>query len=402
MNVFKYQAKDVAGKKVTGKVEAETGHDAARLLRERNLVAYRIAPQTPFFLLDIFNKATNKASLADVSILTRQFSTMISAGLPITDALVIIRSQCSPQMLPIVNQILSDVQGGSSLADAMGKHSKVFSQVYVSLIKAGESGGVLDKILARLAENLENQREFQAKVKGAMIYPVVVVSGMVVVVSVMLIFVIPKITSIYQDFGAKLPTPTLILIGLSNGAQKFWWLAVLIGAGIYYGFGLYKKTPGGRMKVDELKFKLPIVGNLQKQVILTEFTRTLGLLVGSGIPILEALKVVSGAVDNVVVAQALTRAGEKIEKGFTLAYALSQEGKVFPAMLYQMLAVGEETGKVDETLLSVSNVFGQESEHTVRNLTTAIEPIIMIVLGVIVAALVIAVILPIFNLSSQF
>ena len=156
------------------------------------------------------------------------------------------------------------------------------------------------------------------------------------------------------------------------------------------------------MKVDEWKFKIPIIGNLQKQVILTEFTRTLGLLVGSGIPILEALKVVSGAVDNVLVAQALTRAGEKIEKGFTLAYALSQEAKVFPAMLYQMLAVGEETGKVDETLLSVSNVFGQESEHTVRNLTTAIEPIIMIVLGVIVAALVIAVILPIFNLSSQF
>lgn len=402
MIIFKYQAKDPVGKTVSGKVEAPNGAEAAKLLRERSLIVYRLTEQNPFFLLRLFTGATQKVTLADVAIFTRQFSTMISAGLPITEALVIIRSQCSPAFRPTVDQILSDVQGGSSLSQAMERHNSVFTQVYVSLIRAGESGGVLDKILVRLAENLENEREFRAKVKGALIYPTVVVIGMGVVVSIMMIFVIPKITSIYTDFGAELPTATKILITISSGAQKYWWLVILVIGALYYGYRAYKKTAAGRVKVDQMKLKIPIVGNLSRQVILTEFTRTLGLLIGSGIPILEALKVVSGAVDNVIVSEAVSRASVKVEKGFTLAYALSQEEKVFPPMLYQMLAVGEETGKVDETLLSVSGVFQQESEHAVRNLTTAIEPIIMIVLGIGVALLVIAVILPIFNLSSQF
>lgn len=401
MTVFKYQAKDPEGRKVAGKVEATGKQEAARLLRERNLVTYRLAPQSAFFLLQIIDKATKKVTLADVSIFTRQFSTMIAAGLPITDALVIVRSQCSLQMRPVIDQVLLDVQGGSSLATALEKHTNVFSQVYTALIRAGETGGVLDKILARLAENLENQREFRAKVKGTMIYPAVVLVGMTVVMGIMLIFVIPKITSIYLDFGAELPTPTKILIGISNGAQRFWWAVLLLGFGAVYAFSFYKKTVAGRMKVDRWKLSLPVMGEIQKQVILTEFARTLGLLIGSGIPILEALRVVSASVGNVIISQALVRVSEKIEKGFTLSYSLSQEGKLFPAMLYQMLAVGEETGKVDESLLSVSGVFQQESEHAVRNLTTAMEPIIMIVLGVMVGILVIAVILPIFSLAQQ-
>lgn len=400
MKRFNYRAKDKSGKTVSGKVEARTENDAARLLRDRGLVVYRLTTDLP--ILTFFKGATNKASLADVSMFTRQFATMVNAGLPITDALVILQSQSRSAMKPIVSQILTEVEGGSSLASALDKHPKVFTPVYISLVRAGETGGVLDKILERLAENLDNQREFQAKVKGALIYPIIVVIGMVIVMLIMMIFVVPKLTEIYKDFGAQLPLMTRALIAISNFSVKFWWTIPAIFFGLGYGFRFYAQTSGGRTTLDRLKLKLPVIGPLQTAVIMTEFSRTLSLLIGAGIPILEGLKVVSGAVGNSIIAGALARSEEKVEKGFSLAYALSQESNIFPPMLYQMMAVGEETGKVDESLLSVSKVFEQESEHAVKNLTTAIEPIIMIFLGVAVGLLVIAIILPIYNLTNQF
>jgi type IV pilus assembly protein PilC len=402
MKRFNYRAKDRTGRETKGKVDAASANDAARLLREKGLVVIKIQPEREFFLVSLYHAASNRITVNDVAILTRQFATMVNAGLPITDSLVIIRSQSKPNIKPIVSQILADVEGGSSLAASMEKHPKLFDQVYTSLIKAGETGGVLDKILLRLAENIEKQREFQAKVKGALIYPAIVVVGMMIVMTIMMVFVVPKLTSIYKDFGATLPTPTKILIGISEFSQHYWWLLPIVLIGGSYLFKAYRNTESGRKKVDSLKLRLPITGPMNRTIILTEFSRTLGLLVGAGIPILEGLRVVARAVGNEVVEAAITRAEEKVEKGFSLAYALSQESKVFPPMLYQMMAVGEETGKVDETLLSISRVFEQESEHAVKNLTTAIEPAIMVFLGVAVGALVIAIILPIYSLTSQF
>jgi type IV pilus assembly protein PilC len=402
MKRFSYTARDLSGKKVTGKVDAKTIEDAAKLLRERSLIIVHLAPDNGFFLFTVFKSANNRTGLADTSMFTRQFSTMVSAGLPITDALTIIRSQSKPSMQPVIAALLSDIEGGTSLAAAFEKHPKVFTPVYTSLVRAGETGGVLDKIFLRLAENMENQREFQAKVKGALIYPTIVVTGMLVVGFIMIIFVIPKLTAIYKDFGVELPTATKILIAISDNAQKFWWAFPLLVGSAFYGYRLYSNTPAGREKIDSLKFKLPITGKLSQQVILTEFARTLGLLISAGIPLLDGLRVVSGAMGNVVVSKGIDEAAQKIEKGFSLAYALSQNPKIFPPILYQMVAVGEETGKVDETLASVAHVFQQESEYSVRNLTAAIEPAIMIVMGIGVALLVIAVILPIYNLTNAF
>lgn len=401
MKVWNYKAKDQKGTEARGKVEAESVEQAARLLRERGLVVYSLRPQREG-LLSLWRKFSERVTLSDVANFTRQLSTMITAGLPITDALVIIRAQSKPGIKKVTAQILSEVEGGSSLANALAKHPKVFSPVYISLIRAGEEGGVLDNVLARLADNLEKQREFQAKVKGALIYPTIVVVGMIIVGAIMMIFVVPKLTSLYDEFQADLPTATKVLISVSNFTSRFWWVLPAIGFGLGWIFLTYIKTETGRRKFDEFKFKIPIAGPLQKQIILAEFTRTLGLLVGAGVSILEALRVVAGVVGNVVVQEGINKASEQVEKGFPLAYALSQQPEIFPPILSQMLSVGEETGKLDEVLGKVSHVFEQESEESVKGLTAAIEPIIMIALGIGVAFLVIAVIMPIYNLTSQF
>ena len=282
MKSFSYTAKDQAGKYVRGKVEADTTQDAAKLLRERGLVVIKLAAKSgsPFLLLKQY---TSKVTIAELSTFTRQFSTMITAGIPITDALIILRGQSSLSLRPTIERVLSDVEGGSSLGNAMDKHTKVFSPVYIALIRAGEGGGVLDKVLERLADNLESQREFESKVKGALIYPVIVVAGMIVVAAVMMIFVVPKLIGLFADFQAELPTPTRVLIAVSNFSSQYWLvLLILFIAGIW-GFRVWAKTQNGIEKVDSWKLKLPVFGPLQRQIILTEMTRTLGLLVGAGV-----------------------------------------------------------------------------------------------------------------------
>lgn len=401
MSVFTYRAKNKDGKYISGKVEAARAAEAARILRDKGIVVIKITPERGS-LLGFLRKFTNRITLSDTAVFTRQFSTMITSGLPITDSLVIIRSQSRANFKPVVAQILSDVEGGSSLAGAIEKHPKAFSPVYVALVRAGEEGGVLDKVLDRLADNLEGQREFTSKVKGAMIYPAIVVVAMFIVGIVMMVFVVPRLTSLYSEFQADLPFATKALISISNLLTKIWWAIPVFAGVLIWGFSRFASTPVGRIKVDTWKLKLPVFGNLERQIILTEFTRTLGLLVGAGISILEGLRIVSAVVGNVVVANAINRSQTQVEKGFSVAYALSQEREVFPPMLFQMLAIGEETGKLDDALLKVSRVFEQESEQAVRGLTSAVEPLIMIVLGVGVAFLVIAIIMPIYNLTSQF
>lgn len=400
MHPFSYKARDQIGKPTQGKVEAATISDAAKLLREKGLVVIKLVPQRPSLLILITK--SRGVSLSDVATFTRQFSTMITAGLPITNALIILKGQASASLKPVIESVLADVEGGSSLGAALEKHPKVFSGVYVALIKAGEGGGVLDKVLERLADNLESQREFDSKVKGALIYPAIVVVGMLAVAGVMMVFVLPKLLSLFEDFKADLPTPTKVLIAVSTFSSHYWIIMLLGIAAAVWGFKIFAKTPGGRARVDKWKLKTPVLGPLQKEIALTEMTRTLGLLVGAGVSIIEALKIVSGVVDNVLIRKALGRASGQVEQGFAVAYAFSQDPEIFPPMLFQMMAVGEETGKLDEALLKVSHIFEQESANLVRGLTAAIEPLIMIVLGIGVGFLVVAIILPIYSLTSQF
>ncbi len=401
MKRFNFKAKDKSGAVVTGEVEAPSDSAAAKLVRGKGLTVISISParEGPLSLIRRFRDRT---TASDITTLTRQLATMVNAGLPITDALVVLRSQAKGSMQKMVAQILADVEGGESLSGALAKHPKAFTKTYIALVKSGEVGGVMDEVLVRLADSLEKEQEFKGKVQGALIYPAIIVVGMIAVSLIMMIFVIPRLTSLYKDFNAELPLPTKILIGLSTLLLNFWPLfLILFGAGVY-AFGLYRKTKSGRRKVDELIFKLPVMGELQKQIVLTELTRTLGLMVGAGVSILEALNITSEVVGNVVISEALQDAAKQVEKGFPVAYAFAKHPEAFPYILSQMIAVGEETGKMEEVLGKISHVFEVESDQKVKTLTAAVEPLVMVVLGLGVGFLVIAIILPIYNLTSKF
>lgn len=401
MKRYYYKAKDASGKLVSGEVEASSPSEAAKLVRKKNLVAFyiRAVADNPFLFL---KNLREKISIAEIATFTRQLSTMMNAGLPITDALMILRSQTKGGMQKVVAQILADVEGGASLSVAFSKHTKVFSSTYIALLKSGEAGGVMDQVLLRLADNLEKEQEFSGKVKGALIYPAVVIIGMFVVGLVMMIFVIPRLTSLYGEFNASLPVPTKILIGISNFLIKFWPVLFILVGGGFYAFQAFKKTKAGKRKIDELMFKIPIVGPLQRQVMLTELTRTLSLMVGSGVSILDGINITAGVVGNSVISEALLDAARQVEKGFPVAFAFARHPDAFPYILTQMIAVGEETGKMEEVLTKVSHIFEVESDQKVKMLTSAIEPLVMVLLGLGVGFLVIAVILPIYNLTSQF
>lgn len=401
MKRFNYKAKDSAGRIIKGEVEAASVDAAAKLVRSKGFFVISINPKidSPFSL---FRRMREKITGSDVANFTRQLSTMINAGLPITEALLILRSQTKKSMQAIVAQLLADVEAGESFSAALGKHPKVFGKTYIALVKSGEIGGVLDAVLLRLADNLEKQQEFGSKVKGALIYPVIIVVGMIIVSMVMMVFVIPKLLGLYADFNADLPLPTKILIGVSGFFVKYWFIAlILLGIGLYV-LRLYKATPEGRRKIDELIFKIPVYGELQRQIILTELTRTLSMMVGAGVSILEGLHITSEVVGNTVISDALIDASNQVEKGFPVAFAFSKHPEAFPFILSQMIAVGEETGKMDEVLTKISRIFEVESDEKVKGLTAAIEPIVMVILGLGVGFLVIAVILPIYNLTSSF
>lgn len=401
MKRFTYKAKDKSGTVVTGEVEASSAQIAAKLVRTRGLVVITITPRRES-LFSLIKKFRERITLSDVATFTRQLATMINAGLPITQALLILRSQSKGSLQKVVAQILSDIEGGESLSTSLSRHPKVFNPTYIALVKSGEVGGVMDEVLVRLADNLEKQQEFKGKVTGALIYPAIIVVGMFVVGLVMMIFVIPRLTSLYGEFNAKLPIATQILIGISNFFVKAWPLIIIFVVVAISGFRAYRRTVRGRRITDELLFKLPIIGELQRQVILTELTRTLSLMVGAGVSILETLNITAGVVGNVVIADALKDAAKQVEKGFPIAYSFSKHPEAFPYILSQMVAVGEETGKMEEVLQKVSHVFEVESDQKVKGLTSAIEPLVMILLGLGVGFLVIAIILPIYSLTSQF
>ncbi len=400
MRKFIYKARDTSGKNLSGEVEANDESTAAKLVRDKGFLVIDIKPVRAN-LAALTSFARDRVSLADLTALTRQLATMINAGLPITDSLSILRLQANPALQPILTQVLADVEGGESLSKAMGRHPKVFTATYLALIKSGETGGVLDKVLTRLADNLEKQREFNAKVKAAMVYPAIIIIGLVVVTFIMMVFVIPRLTSLYTQFNAELPLMTRILTSTSNFAVATWPITILLA--IFGGiiFTNYKKTESGRRKVDEIIFKIPLVGALQKQVLLAELTRTMALMVGAGVPILEALSVTADAVGNSIISDAMKDIGNRIEKGFPVAFSFAKHPEAFPYLVVQMIAVGEETGKMEEVLEKVSRVFEVESDQKVKALTSAIEPIIMVILGLGVAFLVVAIILPIYNLTQS-
>lgn len=400
MQRYRFKARSHDGALRKGIVEAQTTQSAAEVLRGQKLFIIELheVNASGGGLTAMFS---NKVKFDDVSNFTRQLSTMISAGLPLTDALSILQVQVPPALSKRISAILRSVEGGSTFADSLEDHREVFSKVYVALVRAGEAAGVLDTILARLADNLEKQREFRAKTKGAMIYPVIVLIGMFLVGTVMMVFVLPKLTAMYDDFGADLPVVTKILMSVSNFMASSWYLMIPLIFGVAYAIRAWRKTKSGALNYDRIILKLPIFGKIKSMVTMSEFARTLSLLASAGVSLVEALTIVQDVVDNEVIKQALVTVGKDVERGNSLAESLAKhEG--FPMLVPQMVSVGEQTGKLDEVLNRVAGYFEVESEHAIKNLSTAMEPLIMALLGLGVGFMIVAVIVPIYNLTSAF
>jgi type IV pilus assembly protein PilC len=326
---------------------------------------------------------------------------MLASGLTLMRALEILKDQMqNPNMSEVVTTVINDVEEGKTLAQAIEKHPKVFSTIYISIIKAGEQSGLLDKVLSRMADNLEKQAKLKSTIRSALMYPIIVVILMAVVMAVMMIFVLPQLTVLYKNLGVGLPLPTLIVIGFSDTVMTFWPL-VLIGLALgIVGFRKWAKTPDGTLIIDTLILKMPVFGNLIKKTILAEFSRTFGLLVGTGTLVVEALVETSDTTGNINYKNAIMAVSKQVEKGVTVGDAMAYS-PLFPPLLVQLVKIGEQTGKIDETLTKASEYFEREVDEAVKGLTTAMEPFIMVILGIGVAFLIISIITPIYSLISS-
>ena len=402
MPVFQYKARGSDGNMATGLVDAPSQEVAIRLLHEKQLFVIGIQASHRGFSFAQIEQYFKRIKFNDIVNFTRQLATMIVAGLSLPEALTILRTQTTN---PLFADILTDVEhqivSGGNLANALAKYPQYFSTTYIALIRAGEASGTLDEILTRLSETLESQREFRGKVSGAMIYPIIILIGMIGVIFVMMTVVMPKLTELYKDFDVQLPWSTVLLMSMSGFFVHFWWLIIIGIGGAVWLFRKWRKTPTGELLMDQFIFKIPLFGELQKKIILVEFTRTLGMLVASGIHILEGLQILKNSLGNMLFRNAIDEISKKVEKGFPLGDSFAQHA-VFPPIVSQMMKVGEETGKLDETLTKLSKYFQSETETLVKGLTTAIEPIIMVIMGVGVGFIVISVITPIYTLTSSF
>jgi len=398
---FTYQIKNKAGKTIKGVVEAETKNKAISLLKEKGYYIISLKQGAGFQINTKDVNPFSRISRDETVIFTRQLATMINAGLPLNDALFSLQEQVGSKFAMVIKEILERVEAGQPLGKAISGWPNVFNQVYIASVEAGEAAGVLDQVLLKLADDLEEEKKFRGEIKGALIYPVIIVVMMTIVGAIMMIFVIPKMMALYNELDADLPMATEMLMSISDFAVRFWWLVIVGLGGLVYGFYSFKKTEEGRKKIDEFALRVPVLGPLQKKTILANTTRTLGLLLGTGISLVEALNIVADATGNIVFRQAIKNSARGVEKGRSLSTMLSSSG-VFPPILYQMVAVGEGTGKLDETLVKVSSFFKGEAETAVKGLTTALGPIIMIILAGGVMFLVVAVLMPIYNLTSSF
>ncbi len=400
MAEFLYKAKDSQGINHAGSIESSDPHSAASILRKKGLIVISLNSKNSASN-NFLTKFLNRVSFTELVLVTRQLATMVSSGLVLSDSVDILEEQQSNKTLKkALEEISQDIKGGLTFAHALDKHPDIFPHLYINLIKSGESSGKLDQVLLQMADGLEKDREFQAKIKGAMVYPVVVLSMMVVVIIIMMVFVIPKLTTLYSQSTIELPLPTKILITTSNLFINFWWLGITAIVATIVGINKWNKTPEGNYFLGRLVLKTPLVGKIVINATLTNFNRTFGLLTSAGIPLLEAIGIVSDLTNNPVFKKALKDAYAGVEKGLSFSSLLTAE--VFPKIVGQMVRVGEETGKVDEIFFKLADYFESESDHLVKNLTVAIEPIVLIILGVGVGFLVLSIILPIYKLTTSF
>jgi len=394
MATFTYTARAFNGDLRTATIDASSRDDVIAQLRKQRLSVVKIDQDA--------SKKIGKGSIKtrDVVIFTRQFSTMINSGLPLVQALTILAEQTDNKALAeVTKKVVFDVESGNTVADALSKHPRAFTNLYVNMVAAGEAGGILDTILMRLATFLEKNDALVRKVKGAMIYPTVIMSVAGIAVVVLLIFVIPVFAGMFASGGMALPLPTRIVIGASGFLKAYWWVIGAIGIGGGYMGKKYYATSSGKLVIDRFMLRVPVLGDVLRKSAVSRFTRTLGTLISSGVSILEGLEITAKTAGNRVIQDAIMQSRSSIAGGDTIAQPL-QKSKVFPPMVISMIAVGEQTGGLDEMLSKIADFYDEEVDAAVSNLLSLLEPIMIVFLGVVVGGMVVAMYLPIFDMVN--
>ena len=400
MPLFEYTARNPqTGQIQKGQLDVPSKDDVTSYLRKNRmmLVSLREAPK-PIKLSFNFGKASVKTR--DIVIFTRQFATMINAGLPLVQSLDILSKQTENATLKdVTRSVVFDVEAGNTLADAFRKHPNAFTELYVNMIAAGEHGGILDTILLRLVTFMEKNDALVRKVKGAMVYPVVIMSVAAIAITVLLIFVIPTFSKMFASVNMELPLPTRIVIGMSGFLTSYWWLILAAGFGIWFSLKRYYATTAGQKTIDSLMLKAPVLGDVVRKSAVSRFTRTLGTLISSGVSILDGLEITAKTAGNRVVHDAVMESRASIAGGETIAAPLDRS-KVFPPMVISMIAVGEQTGGLDEMLTKIADFYDEEVDVAVSALLALMEPVMIVVLGVVVGGMVVAMYLPIFDMMN--
>jgi len=396
MPAFTYTARALNGDLRTATIDAPSRDEVVAQLRRQRLNVVKIDEAAQANK----KKSSGKISMRDVVIFTRQFSTMINAGLPLVQALDILAKQSENKALKDVTRaVVFDVESGHTVADALRKHPKAFTDLYVNMVAAGEAGGILDTILMRLATFLEKNDALVRKVKGAMIYPGVIMSVAAIAIVVLLLFVIPVFEKMFESVGMPLPLPTRVVISMSRFLQSFWW--AVIGGFMFMGWSLkkYYATSDGKLAIDKALLKMPVLGDVLRKSAVSRFTRTLGTLIGSGVSILDGLEITAKTAGNRVIQDAIMESRASIAGGETISAPL-QKSAVFPPMVISMIAVGEQTGGLDEMLSKIADFYDEEVDAAVSGLLSLMEPVMIVFLGVVVGGMVVAMYLPIFDMMN--
>lgn len=402
MPVFSYEAVEPSGRVVKGSLEAESAATVLTKLQSLNYTVVDVAETRAGIGISLLggSKTNGKVKLQALVVFSRQFATMVNAGINILKCLDILEMQTKdPVLKAVIGEVRRDVVGGSSLTDALARHPKIFSKLFVSMVRAAEAGGILDQILDRLATFLEKEQELVGRIKGAMVYPVCVLVFAILMVIAMFMFVLPTFKTIFADAGAELPLITRMLFFISDAIRMLWFLLPTLPIGVYMGFKWYNGTEQGRWNLDRIKLRLPVIGELVQKMAISRFSRTLGTLVNSGVPVLRALEIVSETAGNVVISRAVEEARTSVREGQRISAPLAASG-VFPQMVTQMIDIGEETGRMSEMLIKIATFYDQEVDVAVKALTSLIEPALIIFLGGIVGFIVGSIMIPMFNLIN--
>jgi type IV pilus assembly protein PilC len=403
MPTYVYTGRNQMNQAVRGERSAQNREQLESMLRKEQVTLLSVKEKGKDISLPRLG-ASQKVKSKELAIFTKQFSVMIDAGLPLVQCLEILASQQENKYFKqVLTQIRSDVESGATLSESMGRHPKVFENLYVNMVAAGETGGILDVILQRLSIYIEKIVKLKSDVISALIYPSAVIVLAIVVVSVIMIVVIPAFRNIFEGLvgpGERLPLPTEIVIAISSFMSSYWWLLGIILAAIFFALRSYYNTPNGRLQIDGIMLKLPVLGQILLKIAVSRFSRTLSTLLSSGVPILESLDITARTAGNVVVGNAISRVRTSIEQGQTIVEPLKASG-VFPPMVCQMIGVGEQTGALDAMLSKIADFYEQEVDAAIANLLTLIEPVMIAFLGVTIGGIVIAMYLPLFTLVGK-